>query len=219
MSAFIDLSHAIEHGMTTYHPLPGPLIEDYLGRDDSRTRYAPGTEFQIGSIQMVANTGTYVDSPFHRFAEGMDLSQLPLSSLANLSGITFRVTPDAGAITPDIFSTHELRGRAVLIHSGWSRFWRTDEYHSGRHPYLTDSAAEFLVEARVALVGIDSYNIDDTKGGARPAHTRLLQAEIPIVEHLCGLEDLPDDGYHFFAVPPPVKGMGSFPVRAFALIN
>jgi kynurenine formamidase len=219
MTAMIDLSHRIEHGMTTYHGLPGPMIEDFLGREESRSRYDPGTEFQIGSIQMVANTGTYLDSPFHRFADGSDLSDLPLASIANLPGITFQFAAEARAIESDLFAGHEVAGKAVLIHTGWSRHWRTDEYFNGLHPFLTAGAAEYLVEAKAALVGIDSYNIDNTEGGGRPAHTALLAAGIPIVEHLRGLEDLPASGYRFFAVPPPIKGMGSFPVRAFALIN
>lgn len=219
MSVMIDLSHQIEHGMTTYHGLPGPMIEDFMGREESRSRYEPGTEFQIGTIQMVANTGTYLDSPFHRYADGADLSGLALDSLANLSGITFRVAAESRAIDPDLFTGHDLTGKAVLIHTGWARHWRTDEYFNGLHPFLTAAAAEHLVEAKATLVGIDSYNIDSTESGARPVHTSLLAAGIPIVEHLRGLEDLPTAGYRFFSVPPRVVGMGTFPVRAFALLD
>lgn len=219
MTTMIELSHRIEHGMTTYQGLPGPMIADFMSREESRSRYEPGTEFQIGTIQMVANTGTYVDAPFHRFAEGNDLSQLPLASVANLPGITFQVAAEERAIRPDLFAGHELAGRAVLIHTGWSRRWRTEEYFNGRHPFVTGAAAEYLVEAKAALVGIDSYNIDNTETGARPAHTALLAAGIPVAEHLRGLEDLPGAGYRFFAVPPPIKGLGTFPVRAFALLD
>jgi kynurenine formamidase len=216
MPGFIDLSHPIESGMITYKGLPGPVIVDHLSREASRSHYEPGTEFQIGKIEMVANTGTYLDSPFHRFADGADLAALPLTSLAGLEGVTFRVAAETHAIDSDLFSRAPLCGKAVLIHTGWSRHWRTEQYSSGWHPFLTGPAAGYLADAGVALVGIDSYNIDDTVGGARPAHTILLAASIPIVEHLCRLEDLPDDGYRFSAVPPLVKGMGTFPVRAFA---
>jgi arylformamidase len=219
MTAFVELSHPIEHGMTTYKGLPGPMIEDFLGREESRAHYEPGTSFHIGSIQLVANTGTYVDSPFHRFAEGVDLAGLALSSLADLDSVVFRVAADTRAIEPDIFGAQDLKGKAVLMHTGWSRHWRTDEYLSGRHPFLTAATARQLKESGVALVGIDSYNIDDTGDGARPVHTALLGAGIPVVEHLRGLEDLPDRGFRFFAVPPPITGLGTFPVRAFAIIN
>ncbi len=217
MPHLIDVSHTVEHGMITYKGLPAPLICDFLSREESRQRYAPGTEFQIGKIEMVANTGTYVDSPFHRYPEGKDLSALPLSSLANLECLVARYPghPDR-AIDRLPFSADQVRGRAVLIHTGWDRHWRTDEYFE-RHPYLTGGLAEWLVEAGAVLVGIDSFNIDCMDTGERPVHTTLLGHEIPIVEHLCGLSALPDQGSRFFAVPVKVKGFGTFPVRAFAM--
>ena len=215
MSTMIDLSHEVEHGMVTYRGLPAPVIGDHLTREASRGLYAEGTEFYIGKIEMVANTGTYLDAPFHRFADGRDLAELPLASLADLEGVTVRAGGrDVGA---DAFDGLDVRGKAVLVNTGWSRHWRTEPYFEG-HPFLTRGAAEHLAAAGAALVGIDSYNIDDTADAARPAHTALLRADIPIVEHLCRLEELPAAGYRFFAVPVKVKAFGTFPVRAFALL-
>jgi len=214
--ALIDLSHTIEHGMITYKGLPAPLICDYLSREASRQLYAEGTEFHIGRIDLVANTGTYLDSPFHRYADGKDLSELPLDSLAGLEGVVVR--SDATAITRVAFAGLDLRGKAVLVQTGWDRHWRTDAYFEG-HPFLTEDAALHLEEAGVKLVGVDSYNIDDTRGKTRPVHSTLLGAEIPIVEHMTGLAGLPDTGFRFFAVPPKIKGFGTFPVRAFAMVG
>lgn len=212
---FIDLSHTVEHGMITYKGLPAPIVCDYLSREASRERYAPGTEFQIGKIEMVANTGTYLDCPFHRYPDGDDLSQLKLQALADLDCVVVRVTerPDR-AIDSLPFDVATLKGRAVLFHTGWDKHWRTDQYFEG-HPHLTGELAERLVEARVALVGIDSFNIDSTDDGTRPVHSALLAAGVPIVEHMCNLAVVPDRGARFFAVPVKVKGMGTFPVRAF----
>lgn len=220
MSRFIDLSHTIEHGLITYKGLPAPIICDFLSRDNSRAHYASDTSFQIGKIEMVANTGTYLDSPFHRFADGNDLSELELNSLANLDGVVLRANrEEQRAIEAAAFRDLDLSGKAVLIHTGWDIHWRRDKYFEGTHPFLTKDAAQFLADERAALVGIDSYNIDDTADLARPAHSILLGAGIPIVEHLCHLEQLPRDNFRFFAVPPMIKGMGTFPVRAFALVN
>ncbi|HWP82474.1 MAG TPA: cyclase family protein [Bacteroidota bacterium] len=213
---FIDLSHAVEHGMITYKGLPGPVISDYLSRADSRSRYTEGTEFQIGKIEMVANTGTYIDSPFHRFANAPDLADLPLSAVANIEGLVVRVHQGTKAIDAKVFRDVELAGKALLVHTDWAKLWRTEQYFND-HPFLTREAAEYLVKSKVALVGIDSFNIDSTADGTRPAHTLLLHAGIPIVEHLCNLDQLPDRGFRFFAVPVKVKGMGSFPIRAFAI--
>jgi len=213
----IDVSHVVEHGLITYRGLPAPLICDFLSREQSRAHYAPGTEFHIGKIEMVANTGTYLDSPFHRFSHGKDLSQLSLERLANLSSVVIRINRARGReIRHADFEGHDLRGKAVLIHTGWDEHWRTDQYFEG-HPFLTSETAKFLREAGAALVGIDSLNIDDTADLSRPVHTVLLGAEIPIVEHLRGLDQLPDNNFRFFAVPVKVKGMGTFPVRAFGL--
>jgi arylformamidase len=213
----VDVSHTVEHGMITYKGLPAPLICDFLSREQSRSLYAPGTEFHIGKIEMVANTGTYLDSPFHRYANGKDLSELPLERLANLEGIV--IPADHGrAIDRGALKDHDLRGKAVLIRTGWDAHWRTDQYFEG-HPFLTKYAAKYLVDAGVALVGIDSLNIDDIGDLSRPVHSALLAADIPIVEHLRGLRHLSGDGFRFFAVPVKVKNMGTFPVRAFGLVE
>jgi kynurenine formamidase len=215
---FIDLSHMIEHGLITYKGLPAPVICDFLSRDQSKQHYAPGTEFQIGKIEMVANTGTYLDSPFHRYADGRDLSQLELTSLAHLDGLVVRVRSKAErGIDAGAFHHLELRGKAVLVETGWDAHWKTDQYFEG-HPFLTKDAAQLLADEGAALVGIDSYNIDDTADSSRPAHSILLGAGIPIVEHMCDLSQLPLNGFKFFAVPVKVKGMGTFPVRAFAIV-
>jgi arylformamidase len=216
---FVDVSHAVEHGMVTYKGLPAPLICDYLSRAASRTRYAPGTEFQIGRIDMVANTGTYVDSPFHRYADGRDLAQLPLESLAALPCLVARIEPGPGpAIDALPFAARDVRGKAVLVHTGWDRHWRTDQYFED-HPHLSGRLAQWLVDAGAVLVGIDSHNIDGTATGERPVHSTLLGRDIPIVEHLCGLGGVPERGARFYAVPVKVRGFGSFPVRAFAELD
>jgi arylformamidase len=212
---FADLSHSIEHGMTTYPGLPGPIICDHLSRLASRELYAHGTEFQIGRIDMVANTGTYLDVPFHRYADGFDLTGLPLERVADVPGVVVRLEGIEGAIDWQHFVPVECRGHAVLVHTGWDRHWRTDRYLSG-HPFLTGKAAEYLRDQGAALVGIDSLNIDDISRNTRPVHSVLLGAGIPIVEHLTGLGALPASGFRFSAVPPKVAGLGTFPVRAHA---
>lgn len=214
----IDLSHEVEHGMITYKGLPAPIICDFLSREASRKHYAEGTEFNIGKIEMVANTGTYVDSPFHRFADGIDLSELPLESLADLEGVVVHVQEFGRAIPAKAFDGVQVAGKAVLIHTGWARHWRTDQYFEG-HPFLIREAALRLAESNAAFVGIDTYNIDDTTDGTRPAHTILLGNRIPICEHMCGLENLPDHGFRFHAAPVKVKAFGTFPVRAYAVLE
>ena len=214
----IDLSHTVEHGMVTYKGLPAPLMCDYLSREASRERYAPGTEFQIDKIEMVGNTGTYIDSPFHRYPNGKDLSALSLTSLANLECLVARVPAGHGrAVDALPFTPEEVCGRAVLVHTGWDRHWRTDQYFEA-HPHLTGSLADWLVAAGAKLVGIDSFNIDCIDTGERPVHSILLGHDIPIVEHLRGLQLLPDRGSRFFAVPVKVRNFGTFPVRAFAIV-
>jgi kynurenine formamidase len=212
---FTDLSHVIEHGMTTYPGLPGPVICDFLSREASRTRYAAGVEFQIGKIEMVANTGTYVDAPFHRYPGGIDIAGLPLERLAGLEAIVVRAAAPGRPIGAEAFAGRDVGGKAVLVRTGWDAHWGTPAYLIG-HPFLTAAAAELLVARGAALVGIDSLNIDDMDDGARPVHSRLLGAGIPIVEHLCDMGPLPDKGFRFSAVPAKVAGMGSWPVRAFA---
>lgn len=212
----VDLSHVIHDGMSTYPELPAPEIGVHLSREASRDHYAPGTEFHIERISMVGNTGTYLDTPFHRYANGWDLADLPLERVAGVPGI---VIDAAGpAIDHERFARLELAGLAVLVRTGWSRHWGTDRYGDPEHPHLTVAAVDALVAAGPALVGIDSVNIDDTRTGERPAHTGLLAADIPIVEHLTGLDFLPHQGFDFFAVPARITGMGTFPVRAFAIV-
>lgn len=215
----IELSHVVRPGMVTYPGLPGPTIEDHLSRPDSRARYAPGTEFQIGRITMVANTGTYLDAPFHRFADGADLSEIALSQVADLDGILVTAEAGARAIGPDAFAPYDVTDRAVLVRTGWDRHWGTPHYGDPAHPFLTAEAVAWLTERRPALVGIDSVNIDDMADGTRPAHTGLLGARIPVVEHMCGLDRLPAEGFRFHAAPVAVAGMGTFPVRAYAVLT
>jgi kynurenine formamidase len=218
-ATLIDLSHVIEDGMTTFAGLPGPHICDFWTRAASAGKYDDGSSFQIGRIDMVANTGTYVDSPFHRFADGKDLAQLPLESLADLAGIVVHQPFEQSlAVHVGAFYGLNVRGKAVLVHTGWDRHWRTETYYTA-HPFLTGAAAEWLVGQGAAFVGIDSHNIDDTGARARPVHTTLLGAGIPIGEHLTGLGQLPASGFRFSAVPPKVSGMGTFPVRAYARIG
>jgi len=215
----VDLSHVIEHGMTTYKGLPGPHICDFWTREGSAANYDDGSTFQIARIDMVANTGTYLDSPFHRYADGADLSQLRLHSLADLDGLVIRQPWENGnTIGPTAFEGREVGGKAVLVHTGWDRHWRTDSYF-GEHPFLTAEAADWLADHGAVIVGIDSCNIDNMHVRARPVHTRLLGAQIPICEHMTGLGSLPDEGFRFHAVPPKVRGMGTFPVRAFAVLG
>ena len=223
----VDLSQVISAGMVTYPGLPGPEISEHLTRSASAAHYAPGTEFLIGRISLVGNTGTYVDSPFHRYPDGADLSAVPLERLADLDGLVIRVPPGqrgpaARGIGPAMLAGHRVAGRAVLLHTGWAVHFGSARYGDPDHPYLTADGVRWLVDEGAALVGIDSVNIDDSSpaaGGERPAHTGLLAAGIPIVEHLRGLDALPDDGFRFTAAPPMIVGMASFPVRAFAVID
>lgn len=219
MSKFIDLSHTIEEGMITYKGLPAPVICDFLSREKSRNFYEPGTEFQIGKIEMVTNTGTYLDCPFHRYQYGKDLSQILPEQFADLVGIVIRHDISKGlAIDVDAFAQQEVQGRAVLVHTDWAKHWRTDQYFED-HPFLTADAAAYLVEQGATLVGIDSHNIDDTRGRTRPVHTTLLGSDILIVEHLCNLASLPNSDFTFSAIPPKFKGAGTFPVRALAKVK
>lgn len=219
MSQFIDLSHSIEDGMITYKGLPAPVICDYLSREKSRDFYEAGTEFQIGKLEMVTNTGTYLDCPFHRFADGHDLSQIVPEQFADLPGILIQHDLRNGlAIDVAAFAQHDLRGRAVLVRTNWAQHWRTDQYFED-HPFLTADAAAYLVAQGATLVGIDSHNIDDTRGRTRPVHTTLLGSNILIVEHLCNLASLPNNGFTFSAIPPKIKGAGTFAVRALAKLK
>lgn len=197
--------------------MPAPIICDYLSREASKEHYAEGTQFQIGKIEMVANTGTYIDAPFHRYEDGKDLSELPLEKLAYLPGILIDATAaPLRAIDVHFFEGKDLKGKAVLVRTDWSKHWETDQYFEDA-PYLTAESAKYLKQSGVKLVGIDSYNIDNVEDGERPVHTILLGAEIPIVEHMCQLDKIPDRPFQFSAIPPKVKGFGTFPVRAIAV--
>lgn len=215
----VDLSHVITEGMVTYKGLPGPHICDFLSRERSAANYDDGSTFQIGRIDMVANTGTYVDVPSHRFAGGKDLSEVGIESFAELPGLVVR-QPFEARLGVDVpaFAELDVRGHAVLVATGWDRHWGSDAYYSD-HSFLTVAAAGLLAERGAALVGIDSHNIDDTRVRTRPVHTILLGAGIPICEHMTGLRALPDSGFRFTAAPPKVRGMGTFPVRAYAALS
>ncbi|HXJ66399.1 MAG TPA: cyclase family protein [Actinomycetota bacterium] len=217
MARIVDLTHPFGDGTITYPGLPGPVVSEHLSREASRERYAPGTEFLIGRIDMVGNTGTYLDTPFHRYPDGTDLATTPLERMVELDGLVVDATGRPSADV-DLFEGVGVAGRAVLVRTGWSRNWGTEAYLSG-HPFLTAAAAELLAARHAALVGIDSLNIDSTETGERPAHSMLLAAAIPIVEHLTGLEELPPEGFRFSAAPAPVAGFGTFPVRAYAVLD
>jgi len=220
MRRYVDLSHTIHHGLVSFKGLPGPVICDYLSREASRKNYTDGTEFQIGRIEMVSNTGTYIDCPFHRYADGRDLSETDLERFVDLPAVLVRVPwRERLEVTPRDFVRVDVRDKAVLVDTGWSEHWNKNTYFDN-HPYLTAEAATFLRRSGALLVGIDSHNIDDTRTkNSRPVHTILLGAEILIVEHLRGLDQLPLEGFLFSAVPPKFKGVGTFPVRAYASLD
>ena len=209
----VDLNHVLEHGMTTYPGLPGPEVGDHLTFDDSHAVYAEGTEFTIGRLSMVTNTGTYLDTPRHRYRDGWDVAALRLDQCVDLPAV---VVDADGEFGPEAFAGLDVAGVAVLLRSGWDRHWRTEAYGDPAHPFLTGAAVRHLLDAGAALVGIDAVNIDDTRGGERPVHTGLLGGDVPIVEHLTGLDRLPATGARFTAVPLRVSGLGTLPVRAFA---
>ncbi|OKH69446.1 cyclase [Mycobacterium sp. SWH-M1] len=216
----VDLSHPIRAGLITYPGLPAPVISPYLTREDSREKYAAGTEFAMDLITMIGNTGTYLDSPFHRYGDGADLAGLDLSTLVGLPAEVIHLAPERGrAITVDDLAGCGVRGAAVLLHTGWDRHFGTPAYGSGA-PFLSGEGAQHLIDAGAVLVGIDSVNIDDIEsGGSRPAHTVLLGAGVHVVEHLTNLGAVPQRGARFTAAPPAIEGFGTFPVRAFAEVD
>jgi arylformamidase len=214
---FVELSHVVREGMITYAGLPAPTIAPFLTREDSKARYAPGTEFAMDIITMIGNTGTYLDSPWHRYEGGTDLAGLSLETLVDLPSEVFHLE-SGRAIEPSLLAGRDLAGKAVLLHTGWDTHFGTPAYAFGA-PYLSEDGVNFLIDAGVVLVGIDSLNIDNTEGtGERPAHTGLLAAGIHVVEHMTNLGALPDSGARFTATPPMVERFGTFPVRAFARI-
>lgn len=218
MARLVDLSHDITEGMVTYPGLPTPRLGSVFTHAESRGRYAEGTEFAIGTVELCTNTGTYLDTPFHRYADGHDLSGLPLERCADLPLVVIHVDPGTTAIGPDLLDDLDVEASAVLFHTGWAQHWGSERYLSDEHPFLTVDTVRALIDGGAALIGIDSLNIDTTIGGERPAHTELLAAGIPIVEHLTNLADLPVQGARFTAVPPKVAGLGTFTVRAFAAV-
>lgn len=218
MRKLIDVSHSVADGKVTYPGIPAPLICDFLSREASSEYYAPGVSFCINKIDMPANTGTYIDSPFHRYEEGLDLASMPLESVAQLDAVVCRVPHRNRAVGVEIFEGFEVTGKAILIETGWSRYWGTEQYFEN-HPYLTREAALYLKKMGVILVGIDSLNIDDTNDPERPVHSVLLGANIPIVEHMCNLNALPNSNFVFHAAPVKVHEFGTFPVRAYAVIE
>ena len=221
----VDLSHPIREGLVTYPGLPAPVITPHLTREASRSRYAPGTEFAMDLITMIGNTGTYLDSPFHRYADGADLAGLDLATMVDLPAVVLHLTdvapgaPGRRDIPAEVLFDRDVRGAAVLFHTGWDARFGTPDYGTGS-PYLSRGAVEYLVAQGAALVGIDALNVDDTEsGGERPAHSGLLGAGVRVVEHLTRLGELPATGARFTAAPPAVEGFGTFPVRAFATVG
>jgi len=218
MKKFVELNHALEDGMKAYPGLPSPKIGAFLDHKASRSRYGGKAEFYIGKVEMVCNISTYLDSPFHRYPDGANLSQIPLEMVAGVPGIVLdAVVSSNHSITFDCKEA-ELCGRAVLIRTGWDQRWGTDSYWEPG-PYLAEEFTDLLIRSKATLVGVDFWNVDNTKDPARPAHTRLLASNILIVEHLCNLSILPRTGFRFYAIPLRIVRGASFPVRAFAEID
>jgi arylformamidase len=215
----VDLTHVVEDGMVTYPGLPAPEVGVHLTREASRAVYAEGTTFEIGRIAMVTNTGTYYDAPLHRFADGADLTGVPLERVAAVPGLVVDVRGRAGAgVTAADLAGLDVAGRAVLLRTGHDARWRTPAY-AVDGPFLAADGARLLAQAGAVLVGIDAMNIDDTADGTRPAHTTLLAAGVGVLEHLTNLGALPADGFELHAAPVPVRGLGTFPVRAYAVVR
>jgi arylformamidase len=216
----VELSHIIREGLVTYPGLPVPIFTPHLTREDSRSHYAAGTEFAMDTITMIGNTGTYLDSPWHRYSGGADLAALSLDSLVDLPSEVFHLQDSTQrGIPASAFWDRDVAGKAVLLDTGWSSRFGTPGYAIDA-PYLSEDGVDYLVGEGVSLVGIDSLNIDNTQGtGERPAHTKLLAAGIHVVEHLTNLGEVPPSGAAFTAVPPRIEGFGTFPVRAYAKIG
>ncbi|MEM7305163.1 MAG: cyclase family protein [Planctomycetota bacterium] len=218
--ALIDLSHPLEDGVHTYPNLPAPKISDYRTHAETAPDYAPGVGFHFGKVEMLGNTGTWVDAPYHRYEDGADLAELPLERLADLDALVLRPDLSRGpAIGPELFRGQRLRGRAVLVVTGWSRHWATPTYAAGGHPFLTRAAAEALLEGGCAFLGVDALNVDDTDDGERPVHSLLLAEGVPIGEHFTNLDALPTEGARLHAAPVKARGLGTFPVRAYAVLR
>jgi arylformamidase len=221
MITIVDLSHPIDERVPMFPGHPAPVLDEYLSRSRAAAQYAPGTSFVIHRYTFLGNTGTYLDAPFHRFPDGADLATLPLPRTVDLPGVVVdaRAAVAAGqlGISPDALAGLDVAGHAVLMLTGWDRFWQTPEYLGGK-PYITAACATALRDRGAALAGIDTWNIDDVADRARPAHTILLGAGIPIVENLRNLAALPAQRFRFFAPPLPFRGGSAIPVRAFAIV-
>jgi kynurenine formamidase len=202
--------------MKTYPGLPEPRVEVFMDYEASRARYAGDTEFFIANLHLCGNTGTYVDSPLHRFRNAPDLAQLPLERLADLPVEVIDARSDH-AIGPSSLRGRALAGKAVLFHTGWSAHWRSDRYFDP-NPHLTEDCCAALLGAGAVFAGIDSVNIDSMADLRRPAHTTLLRAGVPVCEHMTNLGALPVSGGRLHAVPIPWKGGATFPVRAYVIL-
>ena len=216
---FIELSHEIVSGMQTYPGLAPPQVRTVVSRAESAERLAAGVSFEIASAELVGNTGTYVDAPFHFHGERADVGQLPLERLVGVPIVVVRALERTAVTANDLGDPGQLWGHAVLVNTGWARHWGTARYLDLDCPHLTEDAVDRLIAANVAVVGIDSLNIDDPTDRRRPAHHGLLGADIPIIEHLTNLRLVPDIGARLIAVPAPVRSMASFPVRAIAYVD
>ena len=223
MRRIVDLSHVIEAGMVTDPRLPVPVVRDVWTREQSAARYAPGVSFQIASIEFPQNTGTYLDAPFHRHEGLAGVWDYPIERTTDLPGVVIdaRAVLKQGkpAMGPELLEGVDVEGAAVLFRTGWDAKWGSDEYGGGGHPYLTEACAQALVDRGCVLFGVDALNADDTSDPARPAHTILLRENVAIVENLTNLGELPQHGFRFHAAPVKAKGLGSFPVRAYAVIE
>jgi kynurenine formamidase len=215
---FIDLSHPVEDGVITYPGLPAPRVNTFLSRDDTARALASGVSFHVGRIDMVTNTGTYLDAPFHYHADGVDIAELPLERLVDVPAICLRAYAQPVVGVQHLGEPDRLWGKAVLVHTGWSRYWGTEQYRTGS-PYLSAEAAHLLVEANIALLGVDALNVDNINDPARPVHHTLLGNGIPILEHLTNLDLVPDRNFRLTTLPAPVRRIGSFPVRAVAVLG
>ena len=213
----VDLSHPIRPDMQTYPGLDPPQLRTVISRSVSARRLDGGVAFEIEALTLVGNTGTYLDAPFHYHADRADIAELPLQRLVNVPIVMIRAV-GLIAVHAELFGDpSRLWGAAVLVHTGWSRHWGTPRYLEFDNPYITADAVDQLIAANPAVVGIDSLNIDNPNDPRRPAHTGLLAADIPIIEHLTNLNAVPDQNARLIALPAPIKGMASFPVRAVAV--
>ena len=214
VSRLIDLSHVIEEGMPVHPGLPPPVVGAVLDHEQSHERYQGKAEFFLGKVELPGNTGTCLDAPFHRYRDGEDLAEISLDRIAGIPAVVFDAPAEHHPIDLHLMED-DLRGRALLVRTGWDGRWGSEAYWEPG-PFFSDDGAEKLSRTGAVMVGVDFANVDDTADPSRPAHTTLLGAGIIIVEHLTGLDALPRSGFRFSAVPPRIVRGASFPVRAFA---